>query len=250
MSGKFADALGTSDLPCFCSEKAKQHEIVSTMNATYGADVTSVTTLAHLLTVDPILFDWGCLTYLQQPDPLLYPVSELVQEPADIAALAIFSIVSDRSPVWSLSDDGFCCRYSGALAVIFSIEAGNENSLSTNMATFLFTIQEQLRSNDLEPSVFALAYTFRLSTAHGIILFQGAFNGWCDRLRSCGSVGIFGENQIPYVTWPLLDDDLADDVPLALDIARYGFLLPVGMTLNCFTACLMHFNLAVKCNKG
>lgn len=181
------------------------------------------------------------LSYLLQPDPIIYPVSRLLPEPADVSALAIFDVVSDQSPIWTSSDYGFCSKYSGTLAVIFSVEAEVENSLSTDMATFLLTIQQQLRSNDLRPSMIALAYTFKLSMAHGIALFEGTFNGWCDRLRSCGSVEIFGSNEIPYVTWPLLDENLADNVQLALDVAWYVFELPVEMELNCYLVFLMFF---------
>lgn len=141
--------------------------------------------------------------------------------PTDIGAVTIFDIVCDQSEIWPTFDIHFRSKYAGSLAIIFEVEADNKEELSTDVAMYLLQIRDQLRSNDLQPSLIALSYTFKLWAAHGIALFDGSFKGWCDTLRSCGAIEIYGEGEIPFVTWPIFNDTLANDVPLALDIARY-----------------------------
>jgi hypothetical protein len=114
----------------------------------------------------------------------------------------------------------FCKQYTGFLAVTFHIYT-TPFKASTDFALFLIILMQKLRQNGFGPLLRHISYAFGPHDVFGLIVFSGDTQGWYDRLKNDGMVGSYGGVlDIPFVTWPIFDEEIEADIPLNIDLAR------------------------------
>ena len=114
----------------------------------------------------------------------------------------------------------FCERYTGLLAVAFHIYTTPFNA-STDFALFLIILMQKLSLNGFEPLLQHISYVFGPHNVFGLLVLSGDTLEWYDRLKNDALVGSYrGVLDIPFVTWPIFNNEIEDDIPLNIDLAR------------------------------
>ena len=117
----------------------------------------------------------------------------------------------------------FCLRNFGFLAVSFHIYACPADA-STDFALFLIVLMWKLRQNGFGPVLRSISYAFGPHSIFGLAILSGHIDEWFARLQNDGLVGSYGGVlEIPFVTWPIDDDDIQADIPLTIDLARWVY---------------------------
>ena len=70
-------------------------------------------------------------------------------------------------------------------------------------------------------SALAMHFLFGLHNVFGLIILSGVTQGWYDCLKNDSMVGSYSSVlDIPFVTWPIFDNEIEADIPLNIDLAR------------------------------
>ena len=155
-----------------------------------------------------------------------YPINEdVVIDTDDLHALLIFEKVSASSPIFSSFAPHFCQLNTGFLAIAFHIHTAPTDA-STDFALFLIILKQKLYQNGFQPFLRRISYAFGPHTIFGLAVFAGNVNEWYGRLKEDGLVGSYGGLlDIPFVTWPIFDNEIEQFIPLNIDLARYVYLI-------------------------
>jgi len=115
----------------------------------------------------------------------------------------------------------FFQQNSGFLAVIFHIYTSRLHA-STDFALFLIVLMQKLRLNGFGPSLRHISYAFGPEDVFGLAVLSGDVDQWYDLLKEDGLVGSYGGVlDIPFITWPIFNDEIEEDIPINIDLARY-----------------------------
>jgi hypothetical protein len=129
--------------------------------------------------------------------------------------------MTHSSPIFSAAAPHFCHQNAGALAVTFHIYTTAVDA-STDFALFLIILMQKLRLNGFGPLLQRISYVFGPHDIFGLAVFSGNVNEWYHRLKDDGLVDSYGGHlQIPFVTWPIFNDEIEGDVPFNIDLTRY-----------------------------
>ena len=135
----------------------------------------------------------------------------------DLHALLIFEKVSAFSPIFSSFAPHFCQLNTGFLAIAFHI-----HTKPTEAHFFLIISKQKLH----QPFLQCISYAFSPHTIFGLAVFAGNVNEWYGCLKDNGLVGSYGSIlNIPFVTWPIFDNEIEQYIPLNIDLARYVYLI-------------------------
>lgn len=151
-----------------------------------------------------------------------YPINEnIIPDAEDLSALLIFEKVSHSSSIFSATAPHFCQQNSSLLAVAFHIYTTSADA-STNFTLFLITLMQKLRQNEFEPLLQRISYAFGPYDVFGLAVFSGNVDEWYGRLKDDGLVESYGGHlKIPFVTWPLFNNEIEGEVPINIELARY-----------------------------
>ena len=85
---------------------------------------------------------------------------------------------------------------------------------------------QKLHQNGFGPTLLRrISYAFGPHDVLGLAVFSGNVNEWYDRLKDDGLVGSYGGIlDIPFITWPIFNNAIEEDVPLDIEFARYILL--------------------------
>jgi hypothetical protein len=137
--------------------------------------------------------------------------------------------VSCSSSVFSTTAPHFCQRNVSFLAIAFHIYTAPFDT-STDFALFLIILMQKLRQNGFGPTLQCISYAFGPHDVFGLAVLSGNVEEWYHRLKYDGMVGSYEDIlDIPFVTWPIFNDEIKDGIPLNIDFGRY--ILP----------CIFHF---------
>lgn len=93
---------------------------------------------------------------------------------------------------------------------------------------------QKLHQNGFQPFLRRISYAFGPHTVFGLAVFSGNVDEWYGRLKDDGLVGSYGGVlDIPFVTWPIFDNEIEQDIPLNIDLTRYVYLtnhIPIPLT--------------------
>ena len=60
----------------------------------------------------------------------------------------------------------------------------------------------------------------------GLAVFSGNVNEWYGHLKDDGLIGSYGGFlDIPFVTWPIFNNKIKQEIPLHIDLAKYVYLM-------------------------
>ena len=154
-----------------------------------------------------------------------YPINEdVVPDVDDLSALLIFDKVAHNSSIFSTTAPHFCQQNVGFLAIAFHIYSA-PFAASTDFALFLIILMRKLHGNGFEPTLQHISYAFGLHDIFGLAVLSGNVEEWYHRLKDDSMVGSYrGILDIPFVTWPIFNDEIKDGIPLNIDFARYILL--------------------------
>ena len=128
--------------------------------------------------------------------------------------------MSTSSTIFSSFAPRFCQLNTGLLAVAFHIYTAPTEA-STDFALFLIILMQKLHRNGFQPFLRRISYAFGPHTVFGLAVFSGNVNEWYDHLKDDGLVGSYsGFLDIPFVTWPIFDNEIEQEIPLNIDLAR------------------------------
>ena len=114
----------------------------------------------------------------------------------------------------------FCKQYTGFLAVTFHIYT-TPFKASTDFVLFIIILMQKLYQNGFGSLLRHISYVFGPHDIFGLIVFSGDTQGWYDCLKNDGMVRSYGSIlDIPFVTWPIFDNEIEADIPLNIDLAR------------------------------
>jgi hypothetical protein len=124
------------------------------------------------------------------------------------------------SPIFSAAAPRFCQQNAGLLAVAFHIYTTTTNA-STDFALFLILTMQKLRLNGFGPLLRRISYAFGPHDVFGLAVLSGNVDEWYGRLKEDGMVDSYGGDlEIPFVTWPIFNDEIGREVPFNIDLAR------------------------------
>ena len=93
---------------------------------------------------------------------------------------------------------------------------------STDFALFLITFMQKLRRSEFEPLLQRISYTFGPRNIFGLAVFSGNVDEWYGRLKEDGLVESYGGHlEIPFITWPIFNNEIEGEVPINIELARY-----------------------------
>jgi len=114
----------------------------------------------------------------------------------------------------------FCQQNTGTLAVAFHIYTAPFDA-STDLALFLIILMQKLCQNGFAPLLQRISYAFGPHDVFGLVVLSGDIQEWYVRLKNDGLVRSYGGIlDIPFVTWPIFDNEIEEDIPLNIDLAR------------------------------
>ena len=79
----------------------------------------------------------------------------------------------------------------------------------------------EIESEWFEPLLQHISYVFGPHDIFGLLILSGDTLEWYDRLKNDALVGSYrGVLDIPFVMWPIFNNEIEDDIPLNIDLAR------------------------------
>jgi hypothetical protein len=82
-------------------------------------------------------------------------------------------------------------------------------------------MMQKLRLNGFGPFLRRISYAFGPHDVFGLAILSGNVDEWYGRLKEDGLVDSYGGGlEIPFVTWPIFNEEIEREVPFNIDLAR------------------------------